>query len=91
MLVAELAQRRLEVAGDGAVQALAPLRQDARVGGVLDECVLEHVAPLRVAAALADQIGPEQLCERAIEIVVALAQRLEHAAREEAANHRGAL
>ena len=73
------------------MQLLATLAQDARVRGVLDERVLEHVAPLRVAAALADQIGPEQLREGTLEVVVARAQRLECPVREEAADHGGAL
>ena len=66
-------------------------RQDAGVGGLLGERVLEEVLALGQARPLADQLGAEKASEGAIELGRPAVQRRERTIAEEAPDDRSVL
>ena len=55
------------------MELLPPRLQQARVGRVLNERVLEHIGRVRRRTAAEDELGPGQLVERITQVTLFLA------------------
>jgi hypothetical protein len=86
-----LAEDVFEVASDLTVQPLALLTQDARVGRLLREGMLEDVLPFRPKRPLADELASQQIRQRSIQLGRLTGDRGQRAVLEEAADDRGLL
>ena len=89
--VETIGKQQLDGMGHALVDAAPVLGQDAAVGRLLHQPVLEDVFEVGQALLLADQLGLLQLGEALAQLAARLAERFEHAIEEAAADHRGQL
>jgi hypothetical protein len=80
-----------EMAGDARVERLPFLAQNACVGRLLGQRMLEGVLPLGTARPLADQLRPQEVGQRTIQVARRAANRRHGPVLEQAADNRGVL
>ena len=84
-------EQRLDGLRHAPVDGAPVLRQDAAVGRLLHERVLEDVLQVRQALPLADELGLLQLGQALAQLAAGLADGFQHAVEETAPDYRGQL
>jgi hypothetical protein len=87
-LLETIGKQRLDRLGHAPVDGAAPLGQDAAIGRLLHQGVLEDVLNVRQLLAQADEVGLHKPVEAAFDGIAGICDGLEDAQQERSADHR---